>query len=294
MSAALTLISHAKINLYLDVLTRRRDGFHNIETIFQTVDLADRLVIEARPDGISMECSDAELECGPGNLVYRAAELLQAATGCTRGAHLSLEKRIPVAAGLAGGSGDAAAALIGLDRLWRTGLSQVQLHRLALELGSDVPYCLEGGTMAATGRGDRLYEMTPLPETWFVLVHPAIAVSTRAVYTSPDLRRNETRPFAGRTAELRKAIAALRVGAWDDVLANSMQDVVFGLYPELADIRDGLLEAGCQAAMMSGSGPTVFGVCGSKDEAGAVAKRLAPHATTAVRSVDRGVEFASD
>ncbi|MFA6240688.1 MAG: 4-(cytidine 5'-diphospho)-2-C-methyl-D-erythritol kinase, partial [Candidatus Hydrogenedentales bacterium] len=191
--------SHAKVNFYLDVVRRRRDGYHDIETLFQTISLADTLVVEVRPAELSMECSNPALECGPSNLVLKAAEMLRKATGCRIGAHMNLAKRVPIAAGLAGGSGNAAAALVALNALWNLDLPNARLRRMALALGSDVPYCLEGGTVAATGRGERMCKLNPVPESWLVLVHPPFAVSTRAVYTSPLLHISEERPFAGRT-----------------------------------------------------------------------------------------------
>jgi len=147
--------ARAKVNLYLDVVRRREDGFHDIETLFQSLDLADEVTLEPRGDGqLTLDCSLPGLCAPEDNLALRAAVLLRRHTGCGAGAHISLEKRIPVAAGLAGGSADAAAVLRGLNRLWGLGLSHGELAAPALELGSDVPYCLAGGLAAATGRGE--------------------------------------------------------------------------------------------------------------------------------------------
>ena len=214
MTNMLTFRSHAKINLYLDVLDRRPDGFHNIETIFQTVSLADELTVAEAPSGVVLTCSRPDLDCGPGNLVCRAAALLLARTGCVRGARIHLEKHIPVAAGLAGGSGNAAATLDALNRLWKLGLTPAQLQAFGLELGSDVPYCLVGGTQGATGRGEQLVPLPPVPQTWCVLAHPPIQVSTAAVYHSPRLFRNTETPSAGRTRTFQCALDALSAGDW--------------------------------------------------------------------------------
>ncbi|MBN2311891.1 MAG: 4-(cytidine 5'-diphospho)-2-C-methyl-D-erythritol kinase [Candidatus Hydrogenedentes bacterium] len=292
MADCTTWLSYAKINLYLEVLNRRRDGFHNIETLFQSVGLADRLTFQPRPAGLSMTCSTDALECGPGNLVHRAATLLQQYTGCTQGVHVHLDKRIPIAAGLAGGSGNAAATLAALNALWGLGLPAARLRALGLALGSDVPYCIEGGTVAATGRGERLHRLEPLPETWFVLVHPPIAVTAREVYTSPVLERSGERPFAGRTASFRRALRALRAGDWPRLVFNRMERPVFALHPELAAIPQRLVDAGCCAAAMSGSGPTCFGVCTSRAGADRAAGAVGEYPASVVASVDSGVERA--
>ena len=289
MPNTVTLRSYAKINLYLDVLERRRDGFHNIETVFQTVSLADELTFTETESGVSLECSRPDLDAGPGNLVCRAAALLQAKTGCTRGADIRLEKNIPIAAGLAGGSGNAAAALEGLNTLWDLGLSHAELRACALQLGSDVPYCLVGGTRGATGRGEQLFSLPDLPETWCVLVHPPVEVSTAAVYNSPRLPRNAERPFAGRTPMFQNALRALHEGDFERAVFNRMEAPVFEQYPDLEVIKRRLLGAGCAAAAMSGSGPTMFGICASRRAAETAAESLAPYATSIVKTVDAGL-----
>lgn len=289
MANTLTYRSYAKINLYLDVLDRRRDGFHNIETIFQTVSLADELTFTGTASGIALGCSRPDLSTGPENLVCKAAALLQSKTGCTRGTTIHLEKNIPIAAGLAGGSGNAAAALEGLNTLWDLGLSHKELSALALQLGSDVPYCLVGGTQGATGRGEELFPLPSLPETWCVIVHPPVQVSTAAVYNSPKLVRNEEQPSEGRTARFRSALDALRKGDWEHAIFNRMEGPVFAQHPSLETIKYRLLDAGCIAAAMSGSGPTLFGICASRDAADHTAEFLAPHATSVVSTVDAGL-----
>ncbi len=287
----LEIKSHAKINLYLDVLNKRRDGFTNIETIFQTVSLADTLLLEPRPETVTMECTMPGVPTDESNLVIRAARLLQQETGCRAGVHMRLEKRIPMAAGLAGGSGNGAAALAGLNELWDLELSMPRLERLAARLGSDVPYCLHGGTVAATGRGERMKQLDPIPETWFVLLHPDLHVSTRDVYTSPDLARSAERPFAGSTPTFRRAIEAVTEGGLADALFNRMETAAFPMHPELADWKQQLLDCGCSAAIMSGSGPTVFGLCTSQQHAESVAGQMSGIRVSVVHSVDRALEL---
>lgn len=253
--------SHAKINLYLDVLAPRPDGYHDIETIFQSLELHDSLYIETHADALALHCSDPSLGTGPENLAYRAAALLRARAGVKAGAVLRLEKRIPVAAGLAGGSGNAAAALAGLNRAWALGLGPEDLAQIALELGSDVPYCLRGGTMAATGRGEKLTPLAPLSERAVVLVNPGIPIRARDVYAHPLLKKNTASRCAGKTEAFQRIIHAWRPEDAERILFNAMEEPVLHDCPEIARIKTRLLEIGCSAAMMSGSGSTVFGFC---------------------------------
>lgn len=286
----MTYRSYAKINLYLDVLNRRRDGFHNIETVFQTVSLFDELTFEDHPNIVSITCSNTELDTGEGNLVYRAAMLLRTRTNCTSGARIHLEKHIPIAAGLAGGSGNAAATLVALNKLWDLRLSGERLRELALELGSDVPYCTVGGAMAATRRGEELSPIPPLPETWFILIHPPLAVSAGHAYNHPLLERNEEPVFAGRTASFRGVLRMLRDGDIPCAIFNRMERPVLHEHPQLAELKQRLLGLGCHAAAMSGSGPTIFGLCENKRTAARIAEMLPEHRSSVVNTVPHGVE----
>lgn len=290
MTEGITYRAYAKINLYLDILNRRRDGYHNVETIFQSVSLADVLSFSKRTSGVFLECSTPALDDGSANLAYRAAALLQERTGVSQGVYLYLQKQIPIAAGLAGGSANAAATLAALNYLWELGLSKGQLQRLALELGSDVPYCLVGGTQAATRRGEDLHATPPLPPTWFLLLHPPLAVSTPRIYNSPRLEKNTSKRFAGKTSGFRRAIEALERGDFSEAVFNRMEGPVFADYPQLAEGKRRLLAAGCSAAAMSGSGPTLFGVCRSRDHATHVAEQLNDYQSSIVYSVSQGVE----
>ncbi len=290
MATVITYRSYAKINLYLDVLDRRRDGYHNIETIFQSVSLADELQFEDGEPRVRLSCSTPELDTGESNLVYRAAMLLKERTGYSGGARIRIEKRIPIAAGLAGGSGNAAATLVALDALWELRLTLRQLHTFALELGSDVPFCAVGGTIAATRRGEAMTPLPPVAEVWFVLLHPPIAVSASRVYNSPQLEHSHERPFAGKTASFRKAIHTLAHGELARVLFNRMESAVFATHPHLEEAKARLLEAGCTAAAMSGSGPTLFGVCANHNAARQIAEAFPDYPTSIVTTVPIGVE----
>ena len=290
MASILEYKSYAKINLYLDVINRRDDGYHNLETIFQGVDLADHLTFTLQETGITMTCSSPDLETGEDNLVHRAATILQHETGCRSGVHVELDKRIPVAAGLAGGSGNAAATLAALNNLWSLAIDDDRLLELALELGSDVPYCLAGGTMAATGRGEIMTSLKPIADTWFVLVHPPMAVSTSRVFNSPHLRHNKDPIIEGRTTSFSRALEALENKDWPRVLFNTMEEAVFHDYPKLADMLRSLKATDCAAAVMSGTGSTLFAVCNSHDQAKAAATELSDFATSVVKAVPMGVE----
>lgn len=292
MATSVAYDSFAKINLYLDVVSRRRDGYHNIETIFQTVNLSDRLTFTERDGGTFLDCDAPELGGVDTNLAYRAAELLRDRTGCTRGVHIRLDKKIPIAAGLAGGSGNAAATLIGLNDLWELRLPLSALQQYALELGSDIPYCLVGGTVAATGRGEELMRLEPLPQTWFVMLHPQVPVSTARVYTSPRLRMCDSPVFAGRTAAFRDALYALERGRLDRVVFNRFEEVVFPDQSALGEAKNLLLQKGCIAAAMSGSGPTLFGICESRRQAMRIAEDVTNFRTSVVASVPFGIERA--
>ena len=292
MSHIIRARSYAKINLYLDVLPQRPDSFHDIETIFQTVSLCDELAIGPTTGALSLTCTNAQLDCGAGNLVMRAAMALRERTGCTAGATMTLTKRIPIAAGLAGGSGNAAAALVALNAVWGLGLSVTELAAVGLLLGSDVPYCLRGGTVAATGRGEIMRPLESSIDAWFVLVHPDLHVSTRDVYTSPLLEKNRETRVDGWTPSFRQALQRFEAHDFSGAFFNRMEGPVFAMHPQLADIKRALRGAGCTAAIMSGSGPTVFGLCASQTQARGVAATLAPMRTTVVTTVPHGVELS--
>ena len=284
--------SFAKINLYLDVLRKRRDGYHNIETIFQTVNLYDELTF-VNDNHLSMTCSGAGLDTGRSNLVYRAAALLQEETGCMRGARIHLEKRIPIAAGLAGGSGNAAATLSALNKLWDLRLPLGRLTRLARVLGSDVSYCLYGGTMAGTQRGEELSALPPIQNVWFVLAHPSAAMSAVSAYNHALL---ET--FANRLSRENAHSEKQSEPSQREIFLSSfnrMEKPVFAEHKTLFDIKEILLKAGCDAVAMSGSGPTLFGVCHSQRDALKVAELLKLErpdcAASVVSPADNGIEW---
>jgi 4-diphosphocytidyl-2-C-methyl-D-erythritol kinase len=282
--AAAVYHAYAKLNLYLAVIDRRPDGYHDIETIFQTVGLADEIRLSAAPLDVTLECNLPELE-GEDNLALRAARLLRARHAPGRAAHVALNKRIPVAAGLAGGSTDAAVTLVGLNELWATGLSEAALQGLGAEIGSDVPFLIRGGTASATGRGEVLRPIEPIRESWFVLLHPAIEVSAGRVYNHPELRKSREERIGEITSSFEGVLAAMSRGAIVDVMYNAMEIPVFLEYPELAVLKQRLLDAGCAGALMSGSGPTLFGLCKDRAHAERIAAQFVGIASSVVPSV---------
>jgi 4-diphosphocytidyl-2-C-methyl-D-erythritol kinase len=281
--------SYAKVNLYLDVLDRRPDGFTNIETIFQTVDLWDELAFAPRDTGTHVTCNLPALSDSQDNLVYRAAELLRAETGATGGVSIHLEKHIPVAAGLAGGSGNAAATLIALNELWALRLTAPDLDALARRLGSDVPYCLVGGTVAATGRGELMEALDPIDPQWLVLVHPPLAITAGHAYGHPRLTRNLETPVDGKTPAFRDAIKRLARGDTADVIFNRMESGVFHDHPELNTIKTRLRDLGATASAMSGSGPTIFGLFPDESTARQAGQAIKDYSITLLQTAAHGV-----
>lgn len=287
-SATATYRSYAKINLYLDVLSKREDGYHNIETIFQSVGLWDELAFQVPADGVKLSCTDPTLPVDDGNLVVRAAHMLRDAHPGASGAHITLKKQIPVAAGLAGGSGNAAATLIALNQLWTLGYSMADLTALAARLGSDVPYCLSGGPARGIGRGNELESLTYLEQMWFVLVHPPFSIGTADLYTRLDVPAGtDATDISGKFVE---ALARYESGDVAHVVYNALEPTAFALHPELATIKETLLANGCLAAAMSGTGPTIFGLCNTKEEAEATGSSLGDLRYTVAPSIPYAVE----
>jgi 4-diphosphocytidyl-2-C-methyl-D-erythritol kinase len=291
LNSSLTYRTYSKINFYLDVLRKRSDGFHDVETLFQTVSLFDTLTVSSAPSGIALTCNMPDLSVGDDNLVTRAARLLQEKTECADGAVIHLEKRIPVAAGLAGGSGNAAAALCALNELWSIGVEESELRAWGLELGSDVPYCLVGGTVAATGRGEVLTSQKELPATWLVLAHAPVAVSTAMIFSHPELKKSEAKAGpSGLSPAFTTAMEQAGSGSLKQALFNAMEPAAIASFPVIQEYKDRLADAGCAGVLMSGSGPTVYGLCEGEAHARRVSEACGDIRTTVVHTVPHGVE----
>ena len=262
---------NAKINLTLDILGKRPDGYHEVAMVMQSIGLHDTIEMEKSAAGIALTINVPWLRADEKNLAWRAAALMQQEYGLSGGVNMRLTKRIPVAAGLAGGSADAAAVLRGMNRLYELGLSDEKLCELGARLGSDIPFCLLGGTMLSTGRGEVLTRLSNLPETWVVLAKPRISVSTAWAYQNYDEQGAEQHPDNARIQQEiargdRKAVAKL--------LCNVLESVTIKRYDVISRYKTMMLEQGAMASMMSGSGPTVFGLVGSRVQANKIADHL--------------------
>lgn len=247
----------AKINLGLDVLRRREDGYHDVCMVMQTIHLYDRLDIVKNQSGqITMETNLAFLPTNENNLVYKAAKLLCDEFGIKDGIHVNLQKRIPVAAGMAGGSTDAAAVLYGVNKMFDLGLTTRQLMERGVKIGADVPYCIMRGTALAEGIGEKLTQLSPMVKCPILIAKPAINVSTKFVYENLKLD-TVTHP------DMQQLVADIKAKDLHSIAAhmgNVLESVTIPAYPIIADIKEHMMNHGAVGAMMSGSGPTVFGL----------------------------------
>ncbi|MCG1023957.1 4-(cytidine 5'-diphospho)-2-C-methyl-D-erythritol kinase [Sutcliffiella horikoshii] len=247
----------AKINLSLDVLHKRPDGFHEVKMIMTTIDLADRIELSERKDGqISIISHNRYVPDDNRNLAYQAASLLKDRYNVQQGVSIAITKVIPVAAGLAGGSSDAAATLRGLNKLWKLGLTLDELAEIGAEIGSDVSFCVYGGTALATGRGEIIKHIPAPPHSWIVLAKPTIGVSTAEVYNNLNLDKVTHPDVDGMLEAIYENDYAKMIG----LVGNVLESVTLKLYPEVAHIKDQMKKFGADAVLMSGSGPTVFGI----------------------------------
>lgn len=261
----LNLKALAKINLGLDVLGKRENGYHDVRMVMQSIYLYDEVRIEAVPaPGISLRTNLTFLPTDKGNIAYKAAAMLQEEFGLREGVHITLDKHIPVAAGMAGGSSNAAAVLFGMNRLFELGLTQEELMERGTRLGADVPYCIMRGTVLAEGIGEKLTPLPAMPKCTVLIAKPSVSVSTRVVYEALDAGNIKNHPdidglIEGLGQKDLKKIASC--------MGNVLEDVTIPMHPVIEQIRQEMLEAGALGAMMSGSGPTVFGLYDDKFKA---------------------------
>lgn len=261
-----------KINLGLDILGRRDNGYHDVRMVMQTVYLYDRVFLEkTREDRIQIETNISYLPVNENNIAYKAADLLKKEFHMEGGIRIRLEKHIPVAAGMAGGSSDAAAVLFGMNRLFGLGLSEEELKERGVKLGADVPYCIMRGTVLAEGIGEILTPLPPMPKCYILIAKPPLSASTKTVYEKIDRQGIESHP------DIDGILSGLSGGDIHKVAAsmgNVLEQVMLKEYPVLQTIKDVMIKAGALNAMMSGSGPTVFGIFDSRSRAKAAAARL--------------------
>ena len=274
------LRAFAKINLGLDILRKREDGYHEVRMIMQTIQMYDVLEMKkVKKPGISLSVNYPYIPSDERNLVYKAAKLLMDEFQVKEGVDIRLEKFIPVAAGMAGGSTDAAAVLVGVNRMFDLGFTKKELMERGVKLGADVPYCIMRGTALSEGIGEILTELPAPPQCHLVIAKPQISVSTKAVYGK--LRVNELAPEEH--PDIDGMMAAIKNGDLDGVierLGNVLETVTVPDHPEIAEIKEIMVENGACGSLMSGSGPTVFGIYKGRE--------LAEKACQALREADGG------
>lgn len=254
----LELKALGKINLGLDVLGRRENGYHDVRMVMQTVYLYDRIIMKkSKTPGIRLETNLYYLPVNENNLAYQAAQMLMDEFHIEEGVSIQLDKHIPVAAGMAGGSSNAAAVLFGMNRMFSLGLSQKELMERGVKLGADVPYCIMRGTVLAEGIGEILTPLSPMPKCYVLIAKPAINVSTKMVYEKLDSHEIEDHP------DIDGILAGLKAGDLKKVagsMGNVLERVTVDAYPVIDQIKKMMIKEGALNAMMSGSGPTVFGI----------------------------------
>lgn len=252
-----TVKSYAKINLSLDVLDRLPSGYHNVRMVMQTLSLFDLVIVDKTAHGIHISTNCKFIPQNHKNIAYKAAQLFFQKTGLSGGAKILIRKNIPVSAGLAGGSGNAAAVLCALNMLFNMPLSETEILDAALELGADVPYCIKGGTCLAEGIGEKLTPLPPIPSFPVVLVKPNISISTAEIYKRIDLENNLERP---NTDAILAAINERDYVKLFQNMKNVMQSVTETICPQIPSICDEMVSLSAKVSLMSGSGPTVYGI----------------------------------
>lgn len=264
----------AKVNLTLDILGKRPDGYHDLKMVMQTVSLYDTVTVtETAGEAVSVSVDWGDLPAGPDNIAWKAADVFFRRTGLPRrGLAIALQKRIPAQAGMAGGSADGAAVLRVLRRLYAPELPMTELEDMAAEAGSDVPFCVRGGTVLAEGRGERLYDLPPLPACWLALCKPAFGLSTPALFGRVRVPELKHRPDHN---AMEQALAAGDLPSVARQLANVFEEVLTAEEGrEIRTIEETLLAHGALGAVMTGSGPTVFGLFSQQTRAEAAAEAL--------------------
>ena len=266
------LQAFAKINLGLDVLGKREDGYHEVRMIMQTIRMYDQLDMRKSVEpGIHLTTNKKYIPVDENNLVWRAAKLMMDTCGIMEGVSIHLHKVIPVAAGMAGGSSDAAATLVGMNRLFHCGLSKEKLMELGVQIGADVPYCVLRGTALAEGIGEKQTVLPPMPDCWILIGKPGISVSTKYVYTTLDLNTDTVHPDID---GMKKALEDGNLYGITERMGNVLQDVTIPAYPEVERIKEQMKTLGAVNAMMSGSGPTVFGIFDNEEKAQEACQKL--------------------
>ena len=258
------LDSFAKINLSLDIVNKREDGYHNIETIMQEIDLKDQVLIrESSSRELIIESNSKEMPKDEKNLVYQAWARLKKESGIDRGAYIYIDKKIPLSSGLAGGSSNCAASLKGLNKIWNLGYSQERLEKIGASLGADVPFCLRGGTVLAKGIGEKMEELSSEKGRNILIANPGIPICSGQVYEALYIPREKR---ATRIDSIVEKIEKAGIDSAYSDFYNIMEDLVFKNYPIIEEIKSTMLDFGAEASLMSGSGSSVFGIFNSEEK----------------------------
>lgn len=262
----MTKKAYAKLNLVLDVCYKRQDGYHELRTVMQTVSLYDELTFQKRDDGqirLEVHAAEQDVPCDQNNLVYRAVSAVMERCEACGGMDIVLKKQIPTAAGMAGGSADAAAAILACNELYGLNMDNDALSELAVEIGADVPYCLNGGTMLCEGIGEVMTPLPKLPGLYFVIVKPDVSASTAAVYDALDNMASAWHPDVD---GMIRAIIKKDTNAIANCMGNVLEDVTIPQYPVIEERKQQLLDCGAHGVLMSGSGPAVYGIFFEKEQ----------------------------
>lgn len=258
--------SFSKINLTLSILGKRQDGYHNIETIMQSINLADRIFIKEEKEGIKIKCNHPLVPTDTQSLTYRSAEKILNRYRVAKGVKIEIDKKIPLASGMAGGSANSASILVGINKLFTLNLSNKDLREVGEELGMDVPFCIQNGTALAYHRGEKVTPLLPInPPLWIIIINPGFEIHTKWAYNNIDLDR-----IKGERNNTKAMLKALKMGGLEEIaqnLFNSFEELIIKKYPGIGKIKDRLIEEGALGALMSGSGPTVFGIAQNKERA---------------------------
>lgn len=265
--------SYSKINLTLNILGKRRDGYHNIETIMQAINLADKIFIKEEQEGVKIKCSHPLVPTDTQSLTYRSAEKILNRYRIRKGVKIEIDKKIPLASGMAGGSANSASILVGINKLFALNLSNKDLMEIGEELGMDIPFCIQNGTALAYHRGEKVTPLFPInPPLWIIVINPGFEIPTKWAYDNFDL--SLVKKEQHHTIAMLKALKEGRLEGIAKNLFNSFEDLIIKKYREIGKIKDRLTEEGALGALMSGSGPTVFGIAQNEKEALKIYEKL--------------------
>jgi len=265
--------SYSKINLTLNILAKRQDGYHDIETIMQSINLTDKIYIKEEKEGIKIKCNHPMVPVDYQSLTYRSAKMILNRCGITKGVKIEIDKKIPLASGMAGGSSNSASILVGINKLFTLNLSNKDLREIGEELGMDVPFCIQNGTALAYHKGEKV---TPLPlinpPLWIIIINPGFEIPTKWAYNNLDFE--QIKKEKNNTKAMLKALKERELHGIAKNLFNSFEGLIIKKYPEIEKIKDRIIREGALGALMSGSGPTVFGIAPDKEQALKIYEKL--------------------